>query len=134
MYEPKDSIAAPPSKVLFSDVAETDYRTLSDRADEFADAMTKATAAGLVGETVADGEHRLESGRNNLPLRVAHRADRREDVAKALEVFKEVQSVDDGPDRMAKGAALASAGAELMAKEWTLSSPISTGLGYRAAA
>lgn len=93
---------------------------LVDRHENFVEEMTKATAAGLYGETTWGDP--VDSDRpKNFPIPQIRR-----EPSRSSEVRKALDDVE-----MAKGLSESSwsgSRSEALSKEWTLSNPISTGL------
>lgn len=101
----------PQSRILFSDTQNA--RELSERKDELVEAMTKATAEGIVGHTTWGTKDEY------MPIpNIVRDSSRSEDVRKAVDNL--------GMAKMAKGTAEYGE----LAKEWTLTNPLSTGLKY----
>lgn len=98
-------------------------RELADRKEALIKAATQATADGAAGETFFAANH--DSG---VPL-VGRRAGQRSELRKSLKDEVLTKGVD--PSLLANlEASLGSGGADpsLLAKEWTLTSPVATGL------
>ena len=105
----------PQSRILFSDAQNA--RELSERRDELVEAMTKATAEGFTGHVTFGAKD------DYMPIPAIVR-----DSSKVNEVRK---ALDDlSMSKMAKGTAEYGD----LVKEWSLTNPLSTGLGYGAAA
>ena len=100
----------PGSKVLFADA--TSPRELSERKDELVEAMTKATAEGIMGATTWGTKDEY------MPIPNVVR-----DNSRANEVAKAIDNL--GMAKMAKGSGESF---ESLAKEWTLTNPLGTGL------
>jgi len=105
--------ALPPAKQLFSDAESP--KELVEKREEFIAEMTKATVAGLTGETTWGTPDPNMLGSAIPP--VATSQAKRGAAVKALEEFQMAKSAEGAPQAW-----------ERMSKEWTLSNPISTGL------
>ena len=103
----------PPAKQLFADADSP--RELVARREEFVQEMTKATVAGLVGET-AWGTPDPNMLNSPVPPVVRNQAARAA-TAQALENYE-----------LAKSTESASQAWDRLSKEWTLTNPLSTGL------
>jgi len=104
--------AIPQAKELFADAESP--RDLVEQREAFIAEMTKATAAGLTGETGwGTPDPNLGSAVPPVVTNIAKRGA----AAKALEEFEMAKSVEGAP-----------AAWDRLSKEWTLSNPISTGL------
>ena len=103
----------PPAKQLFADADSP--RELVARREEFVQEMTKATVAGLVGETVWGTPDPNMLG-TPVPPVVRNQA-ARVSTAQALENYE-----------LAKSTESASQAWDRLSKEWTLTNPLSTGL------
>lgn len=98
-------------------------RDLADRKEDLVKAATEATTEGALGETFFAANH--ETGQ---PL-VARRSSQRSEIRKALRSEALSKSIDPGV-LASLDASLAGSGldASAVAKEWTLTSPVATGL------
>src|SRR5579863_8231900 len=107
----------PPARVMFDT---DDRRELVERRPEFVEEMTKATVAGVMGETTWGSP--IDNDRpKDFPILSVKR-----DQARAAEVRKALDDME-----MAKGSAdstWSGSRSEYLSKEWTLTTPISTGL------
>ena len=99
---------------------------LVDAKEEFVEAMTKATVQGAVGETMA-GPAIDDYYQFPIPS-VIHSSSRRADVDRAMGEVEMAKSLDATPE------GFYGAKSTILAKEWTLTNPVSTGLGNGAAA
>lgn len=98
----------------------TERAEMVDRHESFVDEMTKATVSGLQGETTW-GDSIDSDSPNAFPvLKIRRDASRSNDVSKAMADVEMAKSLSDSPFTGSR--------AELLSKEWTLSSPIATGL------
>lgn len=118
----------PPAQIMFDT---DDRREMVERRTEFVEEMTKATVAGNVGETVWDGAidpQRPDEFRigNQVVGRVRRDTSRAAEMRKAMDDVEMAKSVYDTPFQGGRS--------EYLSKEWTLTNPVSTGLGYGAAA
>lgn len=109
----------PPARQLFADA--TTPAELSKRKDDLVKAATESTVSAMKGETYWGQD--AETGEP----RVAKRSDKQAEVRKAMAELELSKSV--GPDVMAAlNTALNTTKSELLAKEWTLSNPLNSGL------
>ena len=105
--------ALPPAKQLFADAESP--REITERREELIAEMTKATVAGLTGETYWGPK---DSNFMDSPIgAVASKPSRSNRVEKEL-----------GDYEMKKSAAPQPQVWDEMAKEWSLTNPVSTGL------
>lgn len=103
----------PPAKTLFADAESP--RELVEKREDFIAEMTKATAAGLTGETVWGTPDPNMIG---VPIAPVTRNVAKAGAAeKALADFEMAKSVEGG-----------AAAWDRLSKEWTLTNPVSTGL------
>lgn len=91
-----------------------------DRHEQFVEEMTKATVAGVSGETAWGDAIDPERPREFPVLKVRRDAARSGDTRKFLDDVEMAKGVMDSP--------FSGARSEVLSKEWTLTSPISTGL------
>jgi|GEM_PF-1057280 len=103
----------PPAKTLFADAESP--RDLVEKREDFIAAMTKATAAGLTGETTWGTPDQNLLGAPIAP--VTRNVAKAGAAEKALADFEMAKSVEGAP-----------AAWDRLSKEWTLTNPISTGL------
>ena|ERR1022692_2161677 len=92
-----------------------------DRHEMFVEEMTKATVAGLTGETTWGNLIDQDRPKDFPIMSVRHDAARAADVRKALDDVEMAKSVSG--DQVWSGSR-----AEVLSKEWTLTNPVSTGL------
>ena len=112
----------PPARIMFDT---EDRRELVERRMEFVEEMTKATIAGNVGETTWGGA--VDPDRPD-DFRIGNQVIGlvRRDSARAAEVRKALEDVE-----MAKsmdGGNFIGGSSQYLAKEWTLTNPLATGL------
>lgn len=107
----------PSAQVLFDT---DDRREMADRRLEFVEEMTKATAAGNMGETTWGSPLDAERPSDFPILQVRRDAKRAAEVRKALDDVEMQKGVYDSPWQGSKS--------EYFSKEWTLSNPVTTGL------
>src|ERR1039458_5492505 len=94
----------------------------SERKDALVKAATESTISAMTGETYWAQEVHSAAG---VPT-IAKRADKRREIAKALEEIDFAKSAS--PQVLAAlNDQLTGAKTELLSKEWTLSNPINTG-------
>lgn len=100
-------------------------REVATEYDEFVQEMTKATIAGLNGATEWDMSSDAARGYVGTaavaPIR--RNPSRHSIVTKALDDYEMAKSAEGGPEAW-----------DRLSKEWTLTTPVSTGLNYGAAA
>jgi hypothetical protein len=96
-------------------------RELADAKEEFVEAMTKATVSGAVGETIAgpaiDNYYQFP-----IPS-VIHARSRTSEVERAMGDVEMAKSAGAGAPEGFYGA-----NSTVLAKEWTMTNPVSTGL------
>lgn len=107
-----------------SNAAVKSAREVTDEYNEFTAEMKKATVAGLTGVTQWDSQSDTEGfvGTQRVAT-IRHETSRHSMLTKAMDDFEMAKSTEGvGPawDRLSK--------------EWSLTNPINTGLGYGAAA
>lgn len=109
----------PAAREMFADATGVG---LAERKDALIKAATEATLSGLAGETFFDGgQHQT-----GTPT-VAKRTDRREMVRKAIDDLELMKGAD--PALVAAlNTQLTGGNSEMLAKEWSLSNPVATGL------
>lgn len=91
-----------------------------DRHESFVEEMTKATIAGLQGETTWGSPIDPDSPNAFPVLRVRHDSSRASEVSKAMGDVEMAKGLSDSPFTGAR--------AEILSKEWTTTSPVTSGL------
>jgi hypothetical protein len=91
-----------------------------DRHEMFVEEMTKATVAGNLGETTWGAPIDEQRPRDFPISQVSRNASRSADVRKALDDVEMAKGVADSQWSGARS--------EILSKEWTLTSPVATGL------
>lgn len=91
-----------------------------DRHEQFVDEMTKATVAGMSGETTWGDAVDYERPRDYPIMKVRRNADR---AAATRQILGDVEMAKSVGDSQFQGAR-----AEALSKEWTLTNPVLTGL------
>lgn len=107
----------PPARILFDT---EDRRELVERRTEFVEEMTKATAAGVMGETTWGSPIDNDRPKDFPILSVRRDQTRAAEVRKALDDMEMAKGVSDSPYQGSRS--------EFLSKEWTLTNPVSTGL------
>ena len=108
----------PPAQILFDT---NDRRELVERRMEFVEEMTKATAAGVMGESTFGGD--IDPDRpGNFPIPQVRR-----DPARATEVRKALDDMELSKSSIDPGG-YTGGRSQYFSKEWSTTNPLSTGL------